>query len=218
MRGRPVRGAAPRGLDSEHALRAAYAAHGAKLYRFALRQLGDDGAAQDVVQEVFRDGLGRDHGPSRCPSAAGTPARDRDPRGGGAGHARSAAPSTGCPPSPAAPPAPVSTPPIGTRMSYARMAPAVKAEVWVSAKNAAGSASISLSEKPSPVSVPSAMAPVVNGPCRQPSLGIAPLPSASVCGNASRGGPAAPSAASCTWVAVRAGLCEGGVTPSRAIS
>lgn len=33
--------------------RAAYAAHGAELYRFALRQLGDDGAAQDVVQEVF---------------------------------------------------------------------------------------------------------------------------------------------------------------------
>ena len=33
--------------------RAAYAAHGAELYRLALRQLGDDGAAQDVVQEVF---------------------------------------------------------------------------------------------------------------------------------------------------------------------
>ncbi|WP_242654176.1 sigma-70 family RNA polymerase sigma factor [Klenkia soli] len=33
--------------------RAAYAAHGPELYRFALRQLGDDGAAQDVVQEVF---------------------------------------------------------------------------------------------------------------------------------------------------------------------
>ncbi len=33
--------------------RAAYAAHGAELYRFALRQLGDEGAAQDVVQEVF---------------------------------------------------------------------------------------------------------------------------------------------------------------------
>src|SRR3712207_7841140 len=32
---------------------AAYAAHGAELYRFALRQLGDGGAAQDVVQEVF---------------------------------------------------------------------------------------------------------------------------------------------------------------------
>jgi len=31
----------------------AYAAHGAELYRFALRQLGDGGAAQDVVQEVF---------------------------------------------------------------------------------------------------------------------------------------------------------------------
>ncbi len=41
------------GLDSESALRAAYAAHGAELYRFALRQLGDDGTAQEVVQEVF---------------------------------------------------------------------------------------------------------------------------------------------------------------------
>jgi RNA polymerase sigma-70 factor, ECF subfamily len=37
------------GLD----VRAAYAAHGPELYRFALRQLGDGGAAQDVVQEVF---------------------------------------------------------------------------------------------------------------------------------------------------------------------
>ena len=34
-------------------VREAYAAHGAELYRFALRQLGDGGAAQDVVQEVF---------------------------------------------------------------------------------------------------------------------------------------------------------------------
>jgi RNA polymerase sigma-70 factor (ECF subfamily) len=34
-------------------VQAAYAAHGAELYRFALRQLGDGGAAQDVVQEVF---------------------------------------------------------------------------------------------------------------------------------------------------------------------
>jgi RNA polymerase sigma-70 factor (ECF subfamily) len=34
-------------------VRDAYAAHGAELYRFALRQLGDGGAAQDVVQEVF---------------------------------------------------------------------------------------------------------------------------------------------------------------------
>ncbi|WP_299959562.1 sigma-70 family RNA polymerase sigma factor [uncultured Modestobacter sp.] len=34
-------------------VRAAYAAHGPELYRFALRQLGDGGAAQDVVQEVF---------------------------------------------------------------------------------------------------------------------------------------------------------------------
>ncbi len=45
-----LRGAAPAAaLD----VREAYAAHGAELYRFALRQLGDGGAAQDVVQEVF---------------------------------------------------------------------------------------------------------------------------------------------------------------------
>lgn len=41
------------GLGSEGDVRAAYAAHGAELYRYALRQLGDDGAAQEVVQEVF---------------------------------------------------------------------------------------------------------------------------------------------------------------------
>lgn len=33
------------GLGSEAELRAAYAAHGAELYRFALRQLGDEGGA-----------------------------------------------------------------------------------------------------------------------------------------------------------------------------
>lgn len=33
--------------------RAAYEAHGAELYRFALRQLSDEGSARDVVQEVF---------------------------------------------------------------------------------------------------------------------------------------------------------------------
>lgn len=40
--------------DTEEAeIRSAYAAHGSELYRFALRQLGDAGAAEDVVQEVF---------------------------------------------------------------------------------------------------------------------------------------------------------------------
>ena len=34
-------------------MEAAYAAHGAELYRFVLRGLGDPGAAQDVVQETF---------------------------------------------------------------------------------------------------------------------------------------------------------------------
>lgn len=40
-------------LRQDRMLRAAYRAHGAELYRFALRRLGDAGAAQDVVQEVF---------------------------------------------------------------------------------------------------------------------------------------------------------------------
>ncbi|TYP83714.1 sigma-70 family RNA polymerase sigma factor [Blastococcus xanthinilyticus] len=41
------------GRDEQLDVGAAYAAHGPELYRFALRQLGDGGAAQDVVQEVF---------------------------------------------------------------------------------------------------------------------------------------------------------------------
>ncbi|XKK41847.1 sigma-70 family RNA polymerase sigma factor [Nocardiopsis sp. ARC36] len=40
-------------LRDEGGVRAAYGAHGPELYRFALRQLGDEVAAQDVVQEVF---------------------------------------------------------------------------------------------------------------------------------------------------------------------
>ncbi|MDQ3664266.1 MAG: sigma-70 family RNA polymerase sigma factor [Actinomycetota bacterium] len=40
-------------LQDDGGIDAAYAAHGAELYRFALRGLGDDGAAQDVVQETF---------------------------------------------------------------------------------------------------------------------------------------------------------------------
>ena len=50
--GRLGRSATPRDVERFDA-REAYAAHGAELYRFALRQLGDGGAAQDVVQEVF---------------------------------------------------------------------------------------------------------------------------------------------------------------------
>lgn len=40
-------------LGGEEGVRAAYTAHGAELYRFALRSLHDPGAAQDVVQETF---------------------------------------------------------------------------------------------------------------------------------------------------------------------
>ncbi len=40
-------------LDDEDGVRQAYAVHGAELFRFALRALGDRGHAQDVVQETF---------------------------------------------------------------------------------------------------------------------------------------------------------------------
>lgn len=40
-------------LRDESGLRAAHRAHAGELFRFALRQLGDAGAAEDVVQEVF---------------------------------------------------------------------------------------------------------------------------------------------------------------------
>jgi len=40
-------------LDSDADLRAAYAAHGAELYRFALRSLGDAGLAEEAVQDTF---------------------------------------------------------------------------------------------------------------------------------------------------------------------
>ncbi len=41
------------GLTDEHEVAAAYAAHGAELYRFVVRGLRDPGAAEDVVQETF---------------------------------------------------------------------------------------------------------------------------------------------------------------------
>lgn len=40
-------------MGDERGIELAYQAHGAELYRFALRGLGDAGAAQDVVQETF---------------------------------------------------------------------------------------------------------------------------------------------------------------------
>ncbi len=43
----------PRALADEADLLHAYEVHGAELYRFAMRRLGDAGEAQDVVQETF---------------------------------------------------------------------------------------------------------------------------------------------------------------------
>ncbi|MGM1059587.1 sigma-70 family RNA polymerase sigma factor [Saccharothrix sp. Mg75] len=40
-------------LGAEDGVRAAYAAHGPELHRYAHRLLGDDGTAQEVVQDVF---------------------------------------------------------------------------------------------------------------------------------------------------------------------
>ena len=40
-------------LRDEQAVARAYDAHGAEVYRFVLRSLGDAGSAQDVVQETF---------------------------------------------------------------------------------------------------------------------------------------------------------------------
>lgn len=42
-----------RGGEEEDALRSAYAAHGAELFRLALRSLGDRGLAEEVVQDTF---------------------------------------------------------------------------------------------------------------------------------------------------------------------
>jgi RNA polymerase sigma-70 factor (ECF subfamily) len=40
-------------LGTEEGVRTVYAAHGAELYRFALRSLGDPGLAEEAVQETF---------------------------------------------------------------------------------------------------------------------------------------------------------------------
>ena len=53
LRGRHPAAAPIDGLQDEQAVGAAYEAHGAEIYRFALRGLGDSGAAEDVVQETF---------------------------------------------------------------------------------------------------------------------------------------------------------------------
>lgn len=44
---------APDQLDDEDGVRALYAAHGADLYGFAFQRLGDEGAAEEAVQESF---------------------------------------------------------------------------------------------------------------------------------------------------------------------
>ncbi|MBP2472673.1 RNA polymerase sigma-70 factor (ECF subfamily) [Crossiella equi] len=49
----PESGGLATDLGAEAGLRAAYAAHGPELYRFAMRQLRDEGTAQEAVQEVF---------------------------------------------------------------------------------------------------------------------------------------------------------------------
>ncbi len=54
--GRRSRDARP-SLDTEIDVRLAYEAHGGEIYRFALRQTGDEGAWQDIVQEVFLPGV-----------------------------------------------------------------------------------------------------------------------------------------------------------------
>jgi RNA polymerase sigma-70 factor (ECF subfamily) len=51
--GRTLRSTGDARLGDESALRAAYATHGPELYRFAVRALGDNGAAEEVVQETF---------------------------------------------------------------------------------------------------------------------------------------------------------------------
>src|SRR5690242_19366517 len=40
-------------LASDDGVRAVYAAHGPELYRFAVRSLGDNGLAEEAVQETF---------------------------------------------------------------------------------------------------------------------------------------------------------------------
>lgn len=47
------RRAARPSMATEADVRLAYDAHGGELYRYAVRATGDDGAAQDLVQEVF---------------------------------------------------------------------------------------------------------------------------------------------------------------------
>lgn len=49
----PATGPVDEALRDEQAVARAYDAHGAELYRFLLRSLGDAGSAQDVVQETF---------------------------------------------------------------------------------------------------------------------------------------------------------------------
>ena len=90
--------------------------------------------------------------------------------------------------------------------------------MWVSTNHAAGFASSALTSKPVPVSTPSTTTPVVKGPCRHPLLVIGPPGGPCGSGNTIRGLPLSFDCPSCRWVAVRAGLANGGVTLISVIS
>lgn len=73
------------GLADEDAVCAAYSAYGAEIYRFALRELGDEGAAQELVEETFLRAWRSSHGSAPRPTSlrawlftlAGNAVRDR---------------------------------------------------------------------------------------------------------------------------------------------
>ncbi len=95
--------------------------------------------------------------------------------------------------------------PIPPYANWPLTTPNGKRFVWESAKKPAGFSSILFTINPLPVSCPFGLFnPVVNGPVKQPTLTLF-LSSPTGFGNARRGGPDAPRAASWMCVAVRAG-------------